>query len=474
MASLVLTGVGYAVGGPIGALVGSFAGSFIDRKLFAPSPVNINNTQEGPRLTDLFVTSSSEGAPVPRVIGRMRVSPQLIWATNFREVVRTVSTQTPVSGGGGGKGGGGGEAPSTVTTTTTTYKYFVSFALGLCEGPIVGIGGVWADGKPLDLSRYNVRLYKGDETQGPDPKIAAVEGTGRVPGFRGLAYLVFEEMPLEKFGNRIPQISVEVIRRPSATGMRLEDQLKAVTVIPGLGEFIYATDTVYRSDGFGHSIAENRHGSHGKPDFLVALDQLQESAPNVNTVSLVVAWHGTDLRCGHCEIKPKVEFGASKVTTPWSWQVSGIGRASAAVVSSDSFGALLGGAPADRSVVQAIAELKERGFRVVLYPFVMMDIPPGNSLPNPYSDNAATIGQPAFPWRGRITCSPAPGYAGTADKTAAAATQVDASSAAPRLRISGHGTATPFHTAAPPNGRTGASSCTTPSSPSRPAASMPS
>jgi hypothetical protein len=416
MASLVLSVAGYAVGGPIGALVGAFAGNFIDRQLFAPGP--IQNQEEGPRLTNLFVTSSSEGAAVLRVYGRMRVSPQMIWATNFREVV-TTTTQTQ---GGGGKGGGGGQ---TVTTTTTSYSYFVSFALGLCEGPIVDIGGVWADGKPLDMSQFTWRLYKGDQSQGADPKIEAVEGAGNVPGFRGLAYLVFEEMPVEKFGNRIPQVTVEVIRRPSAMGVRLEDILTGVTLIPSLGEFAYATDTVYRDDGFGHTIAENRHGSIGKADFLVSLDQLQSGAPNIDTISLVVAWHGTDLRCGNCEIKPKIEF-AAKSTTPWSWQVSGIGRASADVVSSDSFGPLLGGAPADRSVVQAITELKARGFRVVLYPFVMMDVPAGNSLPNPYSDNAATNGQPSFPWRGRITCSPASGYTGTVDKTEAAATQVDA------------------------------------------------
>ena len=78
-------------------------------------------------------------------------------------------------------------------------------------------------------------------------------------------------------------------------------------------------------------------------------------------------------------------------------------------------------------MVQAITELKARGLRVVLYPFVVMDIPTGNSLPNPYSNNAATVGQPAFPWRGRITCAPAPGYAGTVDKTAAATpSQIDA------------------------------------------------
>ena len=33
-------------------------------------------------------------------------------------------------------------------------------------------------------------------------------------------------------------------------------------------------------------------------------------------------------------------------------------------------------------------------------------------------------GQPAFPWRGRITCSPAAGFAGSVDKTGTAATQV--------------------------------------------------
>ena len=68
--------------------------------------------------------------------------------------------------------------------------------------------------------------------------------------------------------------------------------------------------------------------------------------------------------------------------------------------------------------------MKARGLRVTLYPFILMDVPPGNTLPNPYSDNAAETGQPAFPWRGRITCSPAAGYAGTVDKTATAASQV--------------------------------------------------
>jgi hypothetical protein len=56
---------------------------------------------------------------------------------------------------------------------------------------------------------------------------------------------------------------------------------------------------------------------------------------------------------------------------------------------------------------------------VLLYPFIMMDIENDNGFPDPYGRPE----QPPYPWRGRITCHPAPGQPGTPDKTAAAATQ---------------------------------------------------
>src|SRR5690606_671678 len=82
-----------------------------------------------------------------------------------------------------------------------------------------------------------------------------------------------------------------------------------------------------------------------------------------------------------------------------------------------------GGTPSDLSVLHLIAALKARGLKVTLYPFVMMDIPAGNSLSDPYTGAGA---QPAYPWRGRITCDPAPGVAGSPDGTATAATQINA------------------------------------------------
>src|SRR4029079_7659402 len=70
-----------------------------------------------------------------------------------------------------------------------------------------------------------------------------------------------------------------------------------------------------------------------------------------------------------------------------------------------------------------IEALRARGLKVTLYPFVMMDIPAGNALADPYTGASS---QPAYPWRGRITCDPAPGQPGSPDGTASAATQGDA------------------------------------------------
>ncbi len=420
MASILLASAGSAIGASIGGsilgvsaatiggAVGSFAGSLVDSWIvsqFAPG-----QRIEGARLENLAVTTSTEGAVIPRVWGRMRLGGNIIWATDFTEHVSTSTS-------GGGKGGG-------PKVTTTSYSYTASFAVALCEGPISGIGRVWADGKPLDLKDATWRLYTGDEAQQLDPFIEARMGTGNAPAYRGTAYVVFEELDLTPFGNRIPQLSFEVFR-PLVEPDTAEGMVRSVTMIPGSGEFVYATEPITRGSG-GSTASENVNNQTGQPDLLASLDNLQAAAPNIGNVSLVVSWFGLDLRAGNCAIKPGVET-ASKVTTPRTWSVNGVDRASAHLISLDAEGRTnYGGTPADFSVVQAIKEMKVRGLRVTFYPFLLMDIPAGNSLPDPYSDSAATLGQPAHPWRGRITCSPTAGFAETVDKSADAATQVAA------------------------------------------------
>jgi hypothetical protein len=420
MASLVLSTAGGAIGGalfgPVGAvagrLAGAIGGSLIDQSLFAPGPAPAR-THDGPRLRDLDIMVSTEGAPIPRVYGRVRVPGQAIWATALEEKVKTRTETT-----GGGAGGKGGSPAPEQTTTTRTFSYFANIAVGLCEGQVAHLGRVWADGKPLDLSRLTVRFYPGSENQSPDPLIVAKEGAGNAPAYRGLCYVVFERLPIAPFGNRIPQLSFEIVRPVGA----LENAIRAVTLIPGATEFGYEPATVTRKLGPGKHAAENRHVVQAPSDVIASLDELQALCPNLERVALVVSWFGNDLRAGECRIRPCVD-NANKDTDGGSWQVAGQGRGDAVVVSQIDGRAAYGGTPSDNSVRHLIAELKDRGLRVTLYPFVMMDVPADNALPNPYTGTAP---QPPFPWRGEITCYPAPGVDSSPDGTSTAGDQVDA------------------------------------------------
>jgi hypothetical protein len=402
MATLLLTAAvgSLGIGGFAGQLLmgaATLAGNYLDNMLLAGS-----QRSEGPRLDDLNVQASTEGAPIPELAGRVRLAGQIIWATRLKEVATTQRQ--------GGKGIGGPK--------TTTYAYYANLAVGLCDGPIDRIGRIWADGKPLDLKDVTYRVHRGTSDQMPDPFIEGIEGAGQAPAWRGTACVVFENLALETFGNRIPQLTFEVIRRVSAGG--LEDRVTAVTLIPGVGERAYDPVIQTRDIGGGQTAPENDNAGQAQADMLTTLDDLKAALPNVTRVLLVVGWFGDDLRCGSCTIRPKVEIGA-KSTKPDFWQVHGLDRSGALVVSQNAGRPAYGGTPSDDSVVRAIRELKDRGYAVVFYPFVFMDIAPDNTLPDPWTGAAS---QPAHPWRGRITCHPAAGQPGSVDKTAAAASQV--------------------------------------------------
>lgn len=218
------------------------------------------------------------------------------------------------------------------------------------------------------------------------------------------------------YGNRIPQLSFEIVRPVDDFAARV----KSVVMIPGSGEFVYAPEPVNQSFGGGYFAAENVHTLQAVSDWSAALNQLEANFSNVENVSLVVSWFGTDLRADHCELKPGVEL-AEKTTTPMNWSIAGVLRSTAYVVSKRDGKPAYGGTPNDQSVVDAIRDLNQRGLKVTFNPFILMDVPDGNTLTNPYDGSAA---QPVYPWRGRITVSPAPGQPGSPDQTAAAGVQV--------------------------------------------------
>lgn len=402
MATIVLQAAGGflggafgAVGSAIGSAAGAMAGYMIDRAL-----IDSTKRYEGPRLRTATAFTAEDGAPLPRIYGTVRTSGTLIWATRFEEVSTTERQ--------GGKGG----------PKVTTYSYFANVAFALCEGEIAGVRRIWADGREIDRDAVEVRVYRGTEDQPVDPMIEAKQGAGNAPAYRGTAYVVIERFPLDDYGRRIPQFQFEVIR-PAG---ELNERIRSIALIPGSTEYGLATTLVRQRKSPGETEAVNRHVRFAATDLEASLDELQMLCPNLKSVSLVVSWFGNDLRAGQCKIQPMVaEEDGEGLSAPWL--VSGISREGAVVVSRDESGrAAYGGTPADFSVKQAIRAIAKRGLKVALYPFIMMDLPSDNGLPDPYGGPE----QAAYPWRGRITCFPAPGRPGTSDKTAAVRAQIAA------------------------------------------------
>lgn len=175
---------------------------------------------KGPRLSDLSTTLASYGSPIPRFWGKRVLTPQIIHAEKLREVKHTSKTK-------GGK--------------YDEYKYYATFAVLICDHQIDAVSKIWMDKhlvyqatgagptSPVGLfsvgetltNGQNMRVYLGTETQNPDPRIEswcdAKYGANTAPAYRGCSYIMFEEFPVEKFGNRIPQIDVEVVSAKSTT-----------------------------------------------------------------------------------------------------------------------------------------------------------------------------------------------------------------------------------------------------------------
>jgi hypothetical protein len=199
---------GFMLGGPEGAMLGMALGAMLGGMIDPIDPV----VTSGPRLGDLKVQVSTWGTRVPVMWGSMRMAGNVIWAMDLIESSTTTSS--------GGKGMGGGQE-------STTYSYSANFAVAVCEGEITGVRKIWANGKLIysiasdadvdtmsasSIIAAKMKIYTGSETQLADPTMEADKGVGNVPGYRGIAYIVFDGLELADYGNRIPNLEFEVIK----------------------------------------------------------------------------------------------------------------------------------------------------------------------------------------------------------------------------------------------------------------------
>lgn len=165
---------------------------------------------EGPRLTDRSVSLGDPGDAKNYFLGTRRFeSCSFLFAEDLREVKKKHKTK-------GGK--------------YNEYRYYGTWANHVADHPIDAITRIWLDkhlifdatgvGPITPLTKGNwsdyLTFYLGGEDQEPDPRMAqtvdALLGEGSCPAYRGEAYVMFKEVFLEKFGNRLPQPTIEATK----------------------------------------------------------------------------------------------------------------------------------------------------------------------------------------------------------------------------------------------------------------------
>jgi hypothetical protein len=193
--------------------------------LAASTAMTASQKFEGQRLDTVDVNAGDPGAALPRFWGLSRFDGcPIIWAEKLKEKKKTNKTK-------GGK--------------FVEYKYYGTWAVAIADCEIEALRGIWldrhlcfqakdvgpltpvlgaetivggdTDTAPVKLTLGgNMRVYLGTEDQLPDPRYEAWcedrYGPDTAPAHRGVAYVVFQDIPLEKFGNRIPQVSIEAVR----------------------------------------------------------------------------------------------------------------------------------------------------------------------------------------------------------------------------------------------------------------------
>ena len=129
----------------------------------------------------LRIQSSVQGRPIALLLGgQARVSGNLIWYGDFRAtaVQQSGGGKGSVGGGGGGKGSSGQQG----------YTYRASVAVGLSEGPIAEVVGVWNNKTSQTLAELDLTEFLGTYAQTAWSYLTTNHPTEAIP-YRGISYV---------------------------------------------------------------------------------------------------------------------------------------------------------------------------------------------------------------------------------------------------------------------------------------------
>ncbi|MEN6445554.1 MAG: hypothetical protein ABFC98_05860 [Candidatus Cloacimonas sp.] len=189
-----------------------------------------------PATSKLEFTAADEGIPTVELLGTSKLVGNIIGYWNNRSVAVTQDSSA------GGKGG----APA-ATSNITGYKYYLTWAIGICLGPVDALYTIVQDNdsvvwrgeitRPNDGSSSTITLTKDEETIGsaeifwgssvqiPSTVIQTYEGTD-IPAYRGLCYIVFNDCYIGDY-NRAPNYSFSVRKCP-VVGLPFDDTYRQI------------------------------------------------------------------------------------------------------------------------------------------------------------------------------------------------------------------------------------------------------
>jgi hypothetical protein len=213
--------IGFVISGynPYGAYMGFMMGAGIGAMIDPPG--KHPESPGAPQIADIDITTSEYGIPIIEVLGISKIVGNLIWyGHNYSEPV-TDSTET------GGKGGGGHSQ-----SYITGYKYYLSWATGLCVGPVTRLVSifrnedlVWCGSEEdtegvgfIDIpieGMGNMTFYFGSADQPVDAHMQSyLLDSTLAPAYRGLCYAVFKNCYIGQY-NRAPIMKFVFQKFPS-------------------------------------------------------------------------------------------------------------------------------------------------------------------------------------------------------------------------------------------------------------------
>jgi hypothetical protein len=176
-----------------------------------------SNAKQSKAVGSLQFQTSQQGGVIPLVYGTTRLSGNLL---DYDDFTATPSSKTGGKGKGGGGGKGGGQR----------YTYSASLIMGLCQGPIAGIGIIWWD-KNITTSAALTGLSSinlGDDSQAADP-FWVTNHPAKALSYSGTANFTCDNYQLG-YTATLPNFSVEVEGIETASGANGYDANPAAVV----------------------------------------------------------------------------------------------------------------------------------------------------------------------------------------------------------------------------------------------------